>query len=448
MWDQNFRIWKNYTLLFIFLLMLSNFFPGSYNVDTWYMWFEMAELNFSDWHSPFMGLLWRSLYIVTDRFFSLYLFQMSWYFLFFHLTTNLIKKKWITVIAVACSVLLVFIPQYLMKDVHMTLSWCSALILLLNYNRSPREIYRWGALALIAYGLLLRPNTVPAVWPLLLVWLDTFKIFTTRRLVKYVTAFVVSCILFILYYVVLHGILHARPAYFTYKYRLADVLGISVMSGENFMPGCVTSFKGYDEKKVKELYTPATNDNIYFAADTMIPPPTAELDACVKDAWVRAIKAHPFVYLKSRAIGYVYYLKIINRVPRKDYWNVMVYVIRNNWIPIDDHHTPLTQKMIRGWNKLDKVFFFDPWLWLLFNIILTILFVRRYRRRQMYPDKVHIALQLTCIIYQLGLFPFYQIDLDFRFSYLNLVSVCIGSFFYLDDYRKDPVTEATPTPES
>lgn len=440
--DQMFKKWKGYSILFVFLWMTSNFFPGSYNVDTWNMYFEMESWDFTDWHSPFMGLLWRLLYVFSDRFFSLYLFQMAWYFLFFHWLTDLVDRWWVSVLAILSSILLVFIPQYLMKDVLMTLSWCSTLIMLLIYAKNKNKIYVWLALLFIAYGLLLRPNAVPALWPLLLVCMDGFDVFAKRRWVKYTAAFLVSWLIFAFYYITLHGILHAKPAYFTYKYRLADVLGISIMSGENFMPECVTSYEHWDQKKVEEIYTPATNDNIYFASQPMVPPASEEVDACVKEAWIKAIKKHPFIYLKSRAIGYIYYLKLKTRVSRGEYWNVMVYVIKNNYIPIDDHHTPLTTKFIGWWKKLDHVFFFDPWLWLLGNIILCVLFYRKYRRNHQFTDKVHIALQLTCIIYQLVQFPFYQIDLDFRFSHLNIVSVFVGALFFIDSYKKQTYVES------
>lgn len=400
------------------------------------MYFEMESWNFTDWHSPFMGLLWRALYLSTDRFFSLYLFQMSWYFMFFHLLTNMLSKKIVTLMAIACSVLLVFIPQYLMKDVHMTLSWCSALIMMLAYERERKIIYHWTAFIFIAYGLLLRPHALPAVWPILLLWMDAFHFFKQRRVLKYFSTFILSCIIFVFYYLILHGVLHAKPSYFTYKYRLADVLGISIMSGENFMPPCVTNSTYYDQKKIEEMYTPATNDNIYFDGNSMFPPASAETDACVKEAWIKAIKTHPFIYLKSRAIGYIYYLKIVNRVPLKEYWNVMIFVTKNNYIPIDDHHTPLTTKLIEKWKLLEHIFFYDPWLWILLNSSLVVLFFKKYRKEKLFSYKLQIALQLSCILYQLSLFPFYQIDLDFRFSYLNVLCFFTSLFFYLDSIKK------------
>ncbi|MEI6021919.1 MAG: hypothetical protein WCR21_12390, partial [Bacteroidota bacterium] len=198
-----------------------------------------------------------------------------------------------------------------------------------------------------------------------------------------------------------------------------------------------------------ELYTPATNDNIYFTADTLIPGPNAQRDACVKEAWVKAIKAHPWIYFKSRAIGYIYYLKIKNRLPEQAYWNVTVSVIRNNYIPIDDHHTPLTQKLLRLWKFTERLFFFDAWFWLLLNCILAVLFYRKYIARRKYLMKVNLALQLTCIIYQLAQFPVYQIDLDFRFSYLNEVSFFVGLLFYLNEIKKSDIrVEADKLPST
>lgn len=434
--SETFNKWKNYTLWFLLIWMTSNFFPGSYNVDTWYQYFEMEEWRFDDWHSPFMAILWKPLYIFTDRFFSLYLLQMAWYFLYFRALNQYFTKRWVVLFSIGSSILLVFIPQYIMKDVLLALSWCTAMVMMFKPEHHHIRLRQTIVIVLIAYGLLLRPNSLPASWPLIMVWLSGFTMFRERRILKCACTFVISLVIFALYYVVLWGVLQAKPSYFTYKYRLADVQGISIMSGKNYMPECITSFPKYDEKRIEKEYTPATNDYLYFWGDSVYPAPTEIRDKCVKEAWVKAIKENPVTYLKCRSIGYAYYLKIMHRVPHNQYWNAMVYVVKNNYIPIDDKHTIYTKALRFGWKILGHTFFFDPWFWLLLNTILAFYFYRRYKRERGQGLKALLALQLCCIIYQLSMFPFFQIDLDFRFNYLNILAAFTGLFFYFDNFAK------------
>ncbi|WP_276134134.1 hypothetical protein [Polluticoccus soli] len=415
--------------------MLGNFFPGSYNVDTWNQYFEAQNNKYNDWHSPWVAYIWHHLLNLTDRFFSMYIFQMLWYFLFFYCLLKNVTNKLTILAGLVSSLVLVFTAQYLMKDTHIALAWGTAAVIMANGSIKQKKSGSILVFLLITYGFFIRPNAIPAILPLLYVWVEWYFAKHQSRVRKLAVASVLTLTLPAAYYFATYNVLKTERAFPEYKLRLLDVIGISKNSGQNYMPQCVTSFAGYNQQKIDSMYSPATIDHIYWPADNvlMLPEPTREINDCVGVAWKTAVKAHPGLYLKNRFKGFLYYLKLKRRYESQEYWNTPVYVVKNNYIPIDDSHTYVTKKLLGMWNKLDKIRLYDPWLWLLANSVLMVVFMVRYSRGKFYLHKIMALTQLSAIAFMLGMLPVYQLDLDFRYNYWNVYAFAIGCIYLFRD---------------
>ncbi|MCD6065077.1 MAG: hypothetical protein K0R82_2988 [Flavipsychrobacter sp.] len=426
-----------YSLLFLFVWMLGNFFPGSYNVDTWNQFFEAQDHKYNDWHAPWMAYLWHYLLRFTGRFFSLYFFQMAWYFLFFyHLLKNVTNKLTLAA-GLVSSVVMIFIPQYLMKDTHTALAWGTATVILANSALTGSKTF-WAklfSLGFITYGFFIRPNAVPAVVPLLYIWVELYFAQYMPRIRKLAITAVLTLILPVLYYIGTYHFLHTERVFPEYKLRLLDIIGVSKLSGQDYMPACISSFEGYNKAKIDSMYSPATIDHIYWPYDNvlMLPEPDHENNDCVAGAWKQAIKEHPGLYLKNRFEGFLYYLKIKRRLPSLEYKNTSIYVVRHPGIPIDDSHTKMTTRLLGLWTRLDKVRMFDGWFWLLANTVLTAVFVVKYARGKYYLHKILALAQLSAIAFTLGTLLVYQIDVDFRYHYWNVFAFVIGCLYLFRD---------------
>ena len=230
---------KNYILFLIFAWMAINFFPGSYNVDTWEQYFAMEKNIYNDWHSPWLAVLWRGMYVVTDRFFIMYLFQMAWYFLFYYFLLKHVTNKLVIILGLLSSIFFVFIPQYIMKDIHLALAWGSAILILLSANDKQPKALRWLALLLMIYGLFLRPNTLPALLPMLYLFVETYISNKASVLRKAVISMALGIVFFGAYFVATYTVLNTRHAYPEYKLKMMDVIGISKISGENYVPNAL-----------------------------------------------------------------------------------------------------------------------------------------------------------------------------------------------------------------
>lgn len=438
-----------YTLFILCVWMTINFFPGSFNVDTWYQYFEMEKADYDDWHSPWMAWVWGILYKFTDRFFSMYLFQMTWYFVFFYYLLKPVKNRIVLLAGIAASVYFTLIPQYLMKDVHLALAWASAVLIVAYANEKQAKYAKYLGLLFLVYGLFIRPNTVLALLPILYMYVDTYFSKGKSFFRKATFTIIIASIFFGAYFVATYKILHARRAYPEYKLKLMDIYGITKLCGKNYVPQCISSFENYDHEKILSLYSPATIDHIYWPYDgvALLPPPTAELDKCVAHAWRKAIAENPYLYFKNRTKGFLYYLKIKKRVPPDEYWNVTVSIVKNESMPIDDHHTPFTQKILSSWKNLDKLHFYDPWLWLLFNTLFFAVFAYRYIKHKFILHKILAALQLSGILFILGMWPVFQIDKDFRYTYWNVFVFIIGAFYFNRQYIANKQKSTEPSKE-
>jgi hypothetical protein len=433
---------RRYILFFLFAWMMIAFFPGSYSVDSWYQYNEMDAQDYDDWHSPWMAYLWRVLFFLTRRFFTLYVLQMAWYFALWYFLIKDIRSRFMVMAALGGSIFFVFIPQYVMKDSLLALSWGSAAVILLSGDRDQPLYLRWTALLFLAYGLFLRLNTLPAMLPLLYIYADQYSEKIRRRSVwhKVLRTLVVSVFLGVVYFVTTYSIFHTRRAYPEYKLKLMDVIGISKLSGENLMPECITTYDGYNEEKIFRGYSPSSIDLLYWPPDnsSLFPHPTAALDQCLISAWRKAILQHPFLYLKNRFDGFLYYLRIKKNYKPTEYWNVAVWMEKNDRIKEPGSPwTPLTSKMVSLWSKLSRIHFYDPWLWLVMNSVLFVLFVTRYMKQKIAKYKMSAAIQLSAILYSLGMFPVYQNDRDFRYTYWNVMVAIIGTIYLFGAVGKD-----------
>lgn len=422
-----------YVLFFLFVWTVVNFFPGSYNVDTWNQYFEMERNEYTDWHSPFFGLLWRVLYVVTDRFFSMYLLQIVWYYLFLYHLLKHTNRLIIHVIGIGAAIILVFMAQYLMKDTHHMLAWASTVLILFGSEKSDQRTYlKYMALIFVAYGLFLRPNSILAAIPILYIFIEVYHPKKLTTIVKLFLASAISVVMLLAYFWSTYSLIHTKRAYPEYKLRLMDIIGISKATGVNYVPDCLMSHGDYNHEEVFKQYSPATIDHIYWPPSEnvkLLPLPTQELNDCVAIAWKRAIKSEPTAYLRNRYEGFLYYLRIKKRFKPEEYYDATIYVIKNNYIPIYDTHTRYTKYLTKIWDKIRGIHFFDPWVWLLLNIVGFVFFSVRYRKRKLYSYKINAYVQLSAIIFVLGTFPVFQIDSSFRYFYWNVIACLIGFIF-------------------
>lgn len=431
---------KRYILLKVLIALLlciatiCVFYPGSYNNDTWGQYIHMQKDWADDWFGPGLWYVWKFLISVTGNYKSLFfVFMASYWILLLLLTWDCAlfsARFWVVMFL---GIFFSFIPQYLMRDTLFAIEWGFAFLLMLRLHKTRNVIGKTLIIVLILvimmHGLLLRSNAVVALVPFVLALI----VAVNNRLSmakSVICAAALSVVLIISTTKILYGPIEAHRVYPDYKLKLLDVAGITQLSGQNYIPACLTQDTVFDSGYVMAHYTPATFDDIYWAPVNVIPPPTAELNDCVTAAWKKAIREHPALYLKNRSEGFLNYLRIKKRFKNEEYWNVNIEIDPNNPEGLTIQPNKARDAFKTVYDKLSLAYFFDTWLWLVLNIGLFVFTVSRYRKTGAVSLKILACVQLSAILYLLSQFPIYQHDRYFRYNYWNVfvLILTIGAF--------------------
>jgi len=420
-------------ILIVSLWSLIVFFPGSYSVDSWNQYNQMIQNSYHDWHAPVLPFIWRQLYLITGRFESIYVLQMVLYWVFVFLLLTYKGTGHAAFIAgILVATLLLFIPQYVMKDTHHAIAWALAIVLLIRRHSCPdrriRIVISMLTLLLLTYGLFTRMNAVIALLPLLYVWLPVRENFFKKAgLVLIMFSLMIAANYWLTY-----SVLHAQRQYPEYKWKLLDIAGISKRSGINYFPAGINSYTHFSYDSLMAVYTPASIDDIYWPAmgASPFPRPDERLYREVSVQWKKAIAAHPALYLENRWEGFMHYLRIRPRFGKDSYWNVPIWIDPNNPLHLQQHKGKIQEGFLVFYKQLNRFHFFDPWVWLLLNMALCCIFMYRKRAGKSYQEyNVLFLIQLSAVLYMLSQFPVYQHDRDFRYNYYNVFAFFIGLIF-------------------
>lgn len=416
----------------LFLWSLSVFVPGAYSIDSFNQWNEVRSHHYDDWYGTGFATTWRKLWILTGNYISLYVFQMAAYWLFFTFLLREVSIKsivyWLTIIG---ALFFLFIPQYIMRDSLMVLLWALACLLLLqaaHAARRRRRILLVTAILLIAWGLWVRVNMIIAMAPLVYVAIDILAEKPLALWKKLALTAGVVVVFFLGYTFITYTYQGTRRTYPEYKLKLLDLAGISKLSGENWFPDIIRRYPYFNKDAVLSRYSPGGIDDIYWPDQGKSPFPDPGMDSVygmTTRSWHRAILSHPFYYIENRFEGFMLYLHLRERFPADQYYNTANFWIQpGGELPAKHEATPIKEKITKFYEQFYRTPVFDPWFWLLLNILGFAVFIVRYRRdagNLRLHWLVHICIQLSGILYVLSQSPIYQSDRDFRYTYWNII---------------------------
>jgi hypothetical protein len=291
-----------------FALTLRIFWPGVMTYDAWYVHADIAKGEVGDWQSPVMTALWGAIDPLAPGSASMFVLIATLYWLAFAVLDFALARRsaWLGALAPALALAppaFVFVG-IIWRDILLAASWllAAALVFLVAERGGAwRLAAQVLALALLCFGLLLRPNGLFAA-PILaayIIWPLRFDL--KRAAILYVPATAVLALLVPLVYYVL---LHARHQNLEHAIFVFDLGGISHFTGENQFP--VTWTADESAMLIGPCWQP-TDWDIYWTRQPCLFV-MKKLDAekvfgspALRDAWLRALAHHPLAYLKHRA---------------------------------------------------------------------------------------------------------------------------------------------------
>lgn len=414
-----------------FLLNFLACYPGFVPPDGWDMYAQALSGQYTDWHPPIMALFWRFLLNFWKGPQPVLLLQLGMLWLSGYLLWRSLPHWSARLLLTLLLVLAPWVQNFagsLLKDVHMAFSYLLATALMLRAalrsGRFPRAMVV-AVFLLLAYGTLVRINALPAVFPLLLLWLRLC--FPTLRWYGTAAGLAGSVLLlFALNRIFNSALAKPQHRYPEAKLFLHDLLGIYARSGAAEFPALLYTQPDFDTAGLRAAYTPATFDDSWWSGGrTHTNWALPEQPGLLQNAWAGAIRQHPAAYLQHRGEGYLYYLQLRSRSADYHPWYP--------WIHPNEYGFELKPSFLReAWLKPVQEQLSLPWMrppfWMLLNVLLLLPALRLRNRTY---RRFAAALLLSGLLYQLPAFFVFQTDTDFRYFYWNCVAVSLAGILCL-----------------
>jgi hypothetical protein len=284
------------------------FSPGVQTFDAFYIYKDMGTRSYGDWQSPVMIVLWALIDPIAPGTGSILLLTVTLYWLTFAIIALTVVRRsaWLALLLplLALSPPAFVFVGIIWRDVLFAITWLLAAALVFaaadrgSRIRIPTQI---ATLALLAFGVLLRPNSLAAA-PILLAYLLWPQRFSWKcAVILYVPAVLT---LFGLVQGIYYGVLKAERQHPLHSIMVFDLGGISHFAKDNVFPGIWNA----DETKLitDGCYKPLAWDVYWTQEPCLFVMEHLERDKlfgtpALADSWRSAIVRHPIAYLQHRA---------------------------------------------------------------------------------------------------------------------------------------------------
>lgn len=405
-----------------FGLTLFVFYPGVMTFDAKYVYLDIAKGFYGDWQSPVMTLLWALIDPLAPGVASMFLAVATLYWLGFGLLAVTLARSSIWP-AIALLLLTLSPPAFVFvgtiwRDVLLASAWLLAAALafaVADRGRPLRLPVQGVALALLALGVLLRPNALIAA-PILtayILWPAQFS--CKRAAILYVPAVIAF---YALVQVVYYGALGATRQHPLHSLLVFDLAGISHFTKQNQYP--VTWSDAETQLLLYGCYKPTEWDIYWRHEPCRFVMDRLERDKlfgtpAISSTWLRAVARHPVSYLQHRAAFTWYFLTGDNPT-------MWTYNIEEPDKPILDGRPAIMAVMAID-AALKSTPLFRAGTWLLVCIAAGAL---AWQRRDRPAGAFAVAVGASGAVFALSYFAF-GVASDFRYGYWAVLAGLSGA---------------------
>jgi hypothetical protein len=290
-------------------LTLWIFYPGIMTFDAKFVYEDIGKGVLGDWQSPVMTVLWGMIDPVAPGAASMFLLTATAYWLAFGILAFALARRG-SRLALLLPLLALLPPAFVFvgviwRDVLFATIWLlAAAIAFAAAGRDARLRVpaQALALALCAFGVLLRPNALIAA-PIL----AAYVVWPTQIRLKHTAILFVPAMagFFALVQVVYYGVLGATRQHPLQSIMVFDLGGISHFARENQFP---VSWSEQDTALLLNGCYQPTQWDIYWRlepCDFVMRKIEREQKLfgtpVITEAWLRAVMHHPLAYLRHRA---------------------------------------------------------------------------------------------------------------------------------------------------
>jgi hypothetical protein len=417
-----------------FALTVLVFFPGYLTNDASYVYQFMRDWQFGDWQSPLMSMLWWVIDPISPGPGSMFLLVAFAYWLGFALVGLALARRsallGLVVPLIALTPPSVMMLGMIWRDMLFAVTWllAAAIVLVMaDRGHAARAIAAVVALALIGFGVLLRPTSFVAA-PLLVGYALWPLRFDVRRMtILFLPALAAGFLLIHLVYYVILDVKRENPLHSVFVF---DLGGITHFSGENQFP--VTWSADETELLTSRCYNPDRWDTYwtlepcrFVMARLERPDDVIFGTPRLTEAWKQAVTTQPLAYLRHRLTFFWHFLS------DPDTLTFELYKID------DPSQTPLARNnrfkaAVALHNELKQTVLFRPGFWL---ILAGMVVIAAMPARTQPAGAFAIAVAGSATIYVLTFLPF-GVAADFRYGYWCVPACLVAAAALFAAYRE------------
>lgn len=397
------------------------FYPGIMTYDARYIYSYMLESRYEDWQSPVMILLWGLINPIAPGPGSMFLLIATTYWLAFALLAlTMARRSWFAVLLplLALSPPAFMLVGVIWRDVLFAAVWLLAAGLVFAGTDRKGSLQVWiktVALLLIAFGVLLRPNAVPAA-PILaayVLWPLRWKL--KHTLLSFLPALAVS---FALVPIVYYGLIGATKKNPLHQIVVFDLGGITHFAKENQFP---VAWSPAETALLTERCYQPTEWNYYwnigpcqFVMHRLEQEEKLFGTSRLAAAWREAIIKHPIAYLQHRLTFMMTFLTGTN---------LTMWVLDIEHPPdVVFADRPAFRALLTLHAALHSTWLFKPATWLLLCLAFCVL---AWRRRDSASGAFVLGVCGSAAIYVASYF-LVGVASDYRYAYWAVLAALSG----------------------
>ena len=398
-------------------------YPGYLTNDAAYVYGYVQNWQLGDWQSPVMTMLWWLIDPIAPGSGSMFLLTITLYWLGFGIIAlNVARRS--AALALAVPLLGLTPPAFILlsmiwRDILFSATWLfAAAIVYAVAGRSgpPRRAVQLLALALIGFGILLRPNAIAAaplligyaIWPARFEWKRAALLFIPALFAGY-------GLIHVVYYDILQ-VKHENPLH---SLLVFDLGGITYFAKENQFPvswsadeTALLTSRCYEPQHWDSYWTldPCKfvmarlerPDDVIFGTQRLV------------DAWLRAVTAHPLAYLRHRLTVLWTFLALPN----------LTLQLFNLSLPDQTPlaHNPYFLALLRLHDALKSTILYRTGLWLLLAAAIV---AWAWRARRTASGAFAVSIAAAGIFYVMS-FGLIGVATDFRYAHWGVVAALAG----------------------
>jgi hypothetical protein len=406
-----------------FALTVLMFYPGYMTNDAGYVYEFARAGRYGDWQSPVMSILWRLIDPLAPGAGSMFLLIAAFYWLGFSLVALAVARR-SAALALAVPMLALAPPAVMLlgmiwRDVLFGAVWlCAAALAYAAAGSSvtTRRLVQALALALVAFGVLLRPNAIIAA-PLLAAYALWPARFEWKRLAILFLPGIAAG--FGLVQLVYYGVLDVKREHPLHSLLVFDLGGITHFTGENQFPAAwsaeetaLLTSKCYDPQRWDTYWTIAP---CRFVMQRLEQPGNAVFGTSrLSESWRRAVAAHPLAYLRHRATFTWTFLAGSNQTLE------LFHATDPAKTPLAQHRAFQAVVALHDWLKPTPLFRLGFWL-----IAAAAVCAFGWRSRASPSGAFAIGVTASAIVYVLT-FSLFGVAADFRYGYWSVLATLVG----------------------